>query len=402
MEPLELLLVGCGMMGARHVRGMAELERVAPGSLRLLAVCDMREDLAQKVAAEAEELLGARPGAFTEVEEALAAEQDLQAADVVTDPRSHNALVISLLETGLDVLCEKPLALTVARGRRMVEASRRKGRVLATAENNRRDPMSRLARVCITSGLIGAPDFALQVAVNRGGGIIGTAWRHQLAAGGPLLDVAIHLGYMLEYLVGPIESVSARARIVQRERAGAEFDGTPAKVAVDAEDCFIALLAFESGSQGQWTSHLASSGEGMFKRLILGSEGTLDSPGDRSGRPVQVQRGTETLAGEALLAELPEYHLNEVETRLFGERPASYSFEGPATDRKLIAAEMADFVEAVRSGRPPEVDGMGGLRSVAIIHAILESALADRRVTLDEVLDGDLHAYQDTVEAASR
>ncbi len=136
----------------------------------------------------------------------------------------------------------------------------------------------------------------------------------------------------------------------------------------------------------------------MFKRLILGKEGTLNSPSSRSGKAVEVQRGNETLAGDALLAELPRYHLSEIEGRLFGERPASYSFEGPVTDRKLIAAEMHDFVEAVREGREPEVDGTGGLRAVAIIYAILESALADRRVTLDEVLDGDLHAYQDTVE----
>ena len=140
----------------------------------------------------------------------------------------------------------------------------------------------------------------------------------------------------------------------------------------------------------------------LFKRLILGSEGTLNSPSARSGHAVEVRRGNETLTGAALLAELPDYRLNQVETGLFGERPASYSFESPVTDRKLIAAEMHDFVDAVRSGRPPEVDGVAGLRSVAIIHAMLESALADRRVTLDEVLDGDLHAYQDTVEAASR
>ncbi len=172
MEPLNLLLVGCGMMGARHVRGLGELEEAAPGSVRLLAVCDKREDLAHKVAAEAEQLLGVRPAVFTDIGQTLVAEPDLEAADVVTDPRSHDMLVISLLEAGLDVICEKPLALTVARGRNMVETSRRTGRVLAVAENNRRDPMSRLARACVTGGLIGAPNFALQVAVNRGGGII--------------------------------------------------------------------------------------------------------------------------------------------------------------------------------------------------------------------------------------
>ena len=310
MEPVNLLLVGCGMMGARHVRGLAELERAAPGSVRLLAVCDQRLDAAQQVAVEAEELLGRKPQVFLEVEGALAAEPSLRAADVVTDPRSHDELVVSLLEAGLDVICEKPLALTIARGQRMVAAARRTGRTFATAENNRRDPMNRLARACLAGGLIGAPNFALQVAIYPGDTIMATTWRHRLAMGGLLMDVAIHLGYILESIVGPLESVCAQAQLVQARRAGETFDGKPAEVQVDSPDCFSALLKFAGGAQGHWTTHFGSTGEGLSQRLILGSEGTLLVPDDRTGRPVEVRRGAELLAGEALLAELPDYHLN--------------------------------------------------------------------------------------------
>lgn len=401
MEPLNLLLVGCGGMGARHVRGMAELERAAPGTLRLGAVCDVREESARKVAREAEELLGARPRVFTGVQEALAAARSLEAADVVTDPRSHDALVVSLLEAGLSVLCEKPLALTVQRGRRMVEAAERTGRVLATAENNRRDPMNRLTRACLDAGLIGAPNFALQLQVSPGAGIIATAWRHRRAMGGVLLDVAIHVGYILDYLLGPIETVCARAQLTQALRHGRDVYGNEVQVEVDAEDCFSANLRFAGGTQGHWTSHFGSMGETLFRRLIVGAEGTLDAPADRSGRSPQVRRGGEMLTGEALVAHLPDYHLNEIETRLFGERPACYALAGPVLDRKLQAAQMHDFVHAVRTGRQPEADGVVGLRSIANIYAALESAHCGRTVTLAQVLDGRLHAYQDTVEASA-
>ena len=400
MEPVNLLLIGCGMMGARHVRGLGELERVAPGSTRLAALCDTREEVAQKVAAEAEELLGARPVVFTSVESALTALPDLQAADVVTDPRSHDDLVVGLLEAGLDVICEKPLSVTVARGRRMVQAAQRTGRILATAENNRRDPMNRLARACLDAGLIGAPHFALQTSVNPGGGIVATAWRHRLTMGGVLLDVAIHLAYMLECFMGPIETVYGRAHLAWPERSGKQFDGTEVEVTADAEDTFAAVVQFASGARAQWASCFASAGEGLFKRLILGPEGTMDCPSDRSGRPVTVRRGGEELSGDALLDALPDYALNEVETRLFGERPAQYALEGAVTDRRLLAAQMHDFVEAVRLRRPPEADGAAGLRAVAIIFAILESSLTGRPVTMDEVLDGSLRAYQDRVETA--
>ncbi|NQT88139.1 Gfo/Idh/MocA family oxidoreductase, partial [bacterium] len=266
-------------------------------------------------------------------------------------------------------------------------------------ENNRRSPVNRLARAVLDAGLIGTPNFVLNTLINPANRIIATVWRHRLAQGGVLLDVGIHDGYILEALLGPIKRVTANAQLVQARREGKEFTGKDAAVDVDSEDCFSAVLEFSNGAQGHWTIHFASAGETMFKRLILGSEGTLDLPGDRSGKSLGVRRGSETLADEQLLAALPGYHLNDIETRLFGERPASFDLEGPVTDRKLIAAEVHDFVEAIRQGRAPEADGQRGLRSVALIMAILESAHAGRPVSISEVLDGSLHTYQDTIEA---
>ncbi|MBI2303062.1 MAG: hypothetical protein HYU66_29495, partial [Armatimonadetes bacterium] len=90
----------------------------------------------------------------------------------------------------------------------------------------------------------------------------------------------------------------------------------------------------------------------------------------------------------------------ELEAALFGERAGTYQLDFPVTDRKLIAAEVGDFAAAVRDGRPPEVQGELGLRSVAIIYALLESLHAGRPVSVAEVLSGEVHAYQELVEAA--
>src|SRR5262249_23127229 len=89
MQPLDLILVGCGLMGGRHLRGYGELERARPGSLRLRAVCDLRPEAAERVAAEAEALLGYRPRACGSAAEALDREPGITAADVVTEPRTH-------------------------------------------------------------------------------------------------------------------------------------------------------------------------------------------------------------------------------------------------------------------------------------------------------------------------
>jgi predicted dehydrogenase len=232
-------------------------------------------------------------------------------------------------------------------------------------------------------------------------GVIGTPWRHAWAMGGLAMDVGIHFAYVMESLLGPIETVYGRCRQVLAKRLWGAPGEEPAWADVECPDVFGATLAFESGAQGAWVMHFAGAGEGQWRRTIQGTDGAADGPGDRSGGPVRIVRGTETPSGDALLAALPGYALNEVETRLFGERPVGYSFEGPITDRKLLAAETADFLAAVRGEHPPESPAEVGIRAVAVIHALLESCLTGRPVRVADVLAGEARAAEARIEGAS-
>jgi predicted dehydrogenase len=395
---IDLILVGCGIMGARHLRAYGELERVRPGSLRLRAVCDPRTEAAERVAAEAEGLLGYRPRVCRSAGEALEQEPGILAADVATINRTHPEVVVSLLEAGVHVQVEKPLAVTVAQARKIVDAAGRTGRILAVAENNRRDPMNRLLRHVIRSGAIGSPHLITQLGVSSGQRVIVTPWRHAWSEGGVALDVGIHPAYMLEYLLGPVQTVYARKKKVRETREWAEPGGSPQTVPVESDDLYTALLTFQNGAQGVWLMHFGSAGEHQWQRTVHGEEGMVAGPGDRSGRPVRLERGKETLEGEALVAALPDFHLSDIETRLFGERPAGYQLQGTETDRKLIAAETADFLDAVRDNRPPEVPAEVGLRSVGLIMALLESAHSGSPVEMEAVLSGAVHEFQDFLE----
>lgn len=399
MEPLDIILVGCGMMGARHLRGYGELEKVRPGSLRLVAVCDPRREASEKAADEAERLLGYRPAVYRSAEEALASGTAMGAADVVTDNRSHNAVVIPLLRAGLDVLVEKPLAVTGARGQAMVEAAKRCNRVLAVAENNRRDPMNRLMRDVVQSGFIGKPNFLMQTSITTGRRVLASPWRHALANGGLALDVGIHQAYVLEMLLGPMDTVYAASQQVWSKRLWKRPDDPVEEVPVESDDVFAATLTYESGAQGVWVMHFGSAGLGPWQRIVFGDLGTAEGPPDRSGKSVRVQRGSEVLTGDALVEALPDFHLNEIESRLFGERPGGYAFESAVTDRKLIAAELADFVDALREHREPEVPGELGLRSVAVVYAVLESAACGQPVEVQDVLSGEVGHFQQQVES---
>lgn len=397
MQPAELILVGCGIMGTRHLRGYAELERARPGSLRLRAVCDPRSEAAEALAAEAETLLGYRPLSCRSAAEALEREPGIDAADVVTDNRSHPEVVIPLLEAGLHVQVEKPLAVTIAAGRRMADTAARAGRVLAVAENYRRDPMARLLRHLVAGGAIGTPRFAAHIQIAPGTAVVVSPWRHEWAHGGLALDVGVHYSDMLEYLLGPVVSVFATGSRICENRDWTGADEAARRVAVECDDLYSALLTFESGAQGVWVMHFGSAGERQWQRTIHGDSGMAAGPGDRSGAPVRLQRGAEILEGDALVEAFPEYRLGGVESRLFGERPGTYAMEFPDIDRKLIAIETADFLDAAREGWEPEVTPETGLRAVAVVMALLESAHAGVPVRVEDVLSGRVRAFQDRI-----
>ena len=155
MDRLSTGLVGCGGMGRRHLRAYAALRGVGLDRFEVMAVCDPRRDAAQQAADLAEELLGTRPAIFSDHQD-LVGSGEVAVLDVVTEPSVHHVIVPAALNTGLHVICEKPLGLTVRACRQMVAAAEASGSLLATAENYRRDgptgwrgPYSRL--VCWAS-----------------------------------------------------------------------------------------------------------------------------------------------------------------------------------------------------------------------------------------------------------
>jgi predicted dehydrogenase len=399
VEPIDLMLVGCGLMGGRHLRGYGELERVRPGSLRLRAVCDLRHEAAERVAAEAEALLGYRPTVCARAEEALAREPGIAAADVVTEPRSHPEIVVPLLESGLHVQVEKPLSVSVAAGRRMVEAAGRAGRILSVAENYRRDPMNRLLRHVVRSGAIGEPCFLLDVHVQDGRRVVVSPWRHEWRNGGIVLDMGIHYADMVEYLMGPVTTVSALSRRVRETREWTGPDGSVQVVPVECDDLYTANLTFESGAQGTCVMHFGSAGEGQAQRTVHGTAGSVSGPPDRSGKPVRMQRGGEVLEAQALVEALPGFRLPDTEARLFGERPGFMDLPFAQIDAGLIAVETGDFLDAIRESRPPELDGEGGLRSVALVMALLESSHRGQSVAVADLLAGERITFPHAVES---
>ncbi len=388
-------LFGCGVMGQRHIKGMGKLHAAGLMQFQLAGVCDLLPDSANRAADLAQELLGHHPQVFTTFAEMNAA-IDLGGISVTTMPEAHVDLGIEAIRAGVPVMVEKPIALTTREGRRLVDAARAAGVTLAVAENYRRDPMNRLAKALLDAGAIGAPFLAVQASSGSGENVVITPWRHLKRRCGIVVDMGVHYTDILEYLLGPIESVQGYNAVVDKQRVGNDGKRYPA----DAEDLSAGAARFKSGAIANWLLNMAGRGESHFQRAVYGTGGSMALPGDRNGNPIRLtvrRAGRDVAVSEAeQLALVPDFKLHPTTAALFGgERLSHYNLPFADIDANLLAIEYDDFVDAVIHKRGPEVTGEQGLRSLALVYGFLESERAGCAIRDEDLLSCKVHGYQD-------
>ncbi|MBM3497275.1 MAG: Gfo/Idh/MocA family oxidoreductase [Armatimonadetes bacterium] len=150
MEPLRLGVVGAGVISqVAHLPGA----EIAP-NVTVVALCDSRSDLLAAV--------GERhhiPRRHDAVD-GLLADPEVEAVDLCVPTIAHDALAMRALAAGKHVLCEKPMASTVARGQRMIAAAREADRRLMIGHHKRYDPGCEQAQAALAEGRIGHPRLA--------------------------------------------------------------------------------------------------------------------------------------------------------------------------------------------------------------------------------------------------
>ena len=408
MAKLKMALVGCGGMGTRHLYGLRELVQSPFANVELAALCDIKQENVEMAAVKVEELLGYAPQTFTDLEAMAKAIPDLAMVDVVTDPSVHHTVVCQALDLGLHVLVEKPLAITVKACRLMIEAAERNGRLLSVAENYRRDPSARLVRHLIDKGVIGTPYMGLFHSLSGGNRIFITPWRHLIDKGGPLIDMGVHFTDLIRYQLGDIAEVYGDARLIEPVRVKQQSIGDTYEfyqqrhkamddeVPATAEDTSMAIFKMASGATVSWIVNVGGHGGGGNQQ-ILGAQGCIEGFGSRGSSTRLKVAGREDIEYEQLLAEHADMALEPLAEYFFPQRS---SVGDAAVDWKIIALEQYELAEAILNGRELEVDGEEGLKDVAAVYAICESARAGRTVTMQEVESAAVYAYQAEIDTA--
>jgi predicted dehydrogenase len=158
---------------------------------------------------------------------------------IVTSPTAmHTEHALAALDAGLHVVVDKPIAITSADARRIVERTKTRGKSLSTFQSRRYDAEHQTARELIASGVLG--DLVrLELSFQRDVGALRDNWRDTTATnagGGVTFDLGSHMFDAAQYLLGPAISITGTTRWV---RGG------------DADDDLDALLTHQSGALSQ-------------------------------------------------------------------------------------------------------------------------------------------------------
>lgn len=280
---LNVAMIGYGFMGAAHSQGW----RVAPRFFDLTAFPEMTLVVGRNASAVA--AAGEKWGwAETATDWRTALERDdIDVVDIVTPGDSHAEIAIAALEAGKHVLCEKPLANTVAEGEAMADAAARaarKGVFAMLGHTYRRLPATTFARDLIAAGALGElyqvrasylQDWLTDPQTPL-------AWRLQkhLAGSGALGDIGAHIIDLTQFITGQrIESVSGTIDTIIRQRP---LPGSPPGIIgaelgeVTVDDVALFTGRYESGVLGIFEATRFATGRKNALRVeVSGSKGAL-------------------------------------------------------------------------------------------------------------------------------
>jgi predicted dehydrogenase len=243
--PTRFGLVGAGGIAQAYAQAFQDSD-VAD----LVAVADVRAEAAEAIA----QSLGC--ASYASHLEMVAAE-DLDAVLVCTPPD----IAVELTDLGLNVLCEKPLAIDSESARRMFDAAARNGVKLTMATKFRYADDVIRARSIVTSGILG--DIILFENVFAGRGDMSQRWnsKPEVSGGGVLIDNGTHSVDIMRYFLGPV----AELQVVEGKRV----QNLP------VEDTVRMFVKTECGVMGSIDLSWSMNKEQPYYLSIYGSQGTV-------------------------------------------------------------------------------------------------------------------------------
>jgi len=294
------------------------------------------------------------PRAASSLDELLA-DDEVEGIIVTTPNDTHRDIITRALEAGKAVYTEKPLAQTLEDAVAITQAVKDTGGTFAVGHSARRLAGSRVMKQWIDDGTLGGVSLVeANFSNERGLELTPDTWRWYAdkTPGGPMIQLGVHHADNLQYLLGPVRSVSSHMR----------------KLHTDAEvpDAVMVVLEFESGPLGYLGCGWASPGV----------------------YTINVQGTKQNLRYDLDFTHWDESHeaddYSTLVSQAYGQADRS-PVELPRTD--MFLEQLDEFALAIRGQATVEVGAVDALRALAVVHASLASNERDgQAVLLEEVI----------------
>jgi predicted dehydrogenase len=309
----------------------------------------------------------------------LVARDDIDLVDVVTPGNTHREIVLTALEAGKHVLCEKPLANNLSEAEEMLIAARNAGTVNMVCFNYRRAPAVQLAKKLVEEGRLGQirhwratylQDFIMDPSFPL-------IWRLQkeVSGSGALGDIGAHIIDLAHFIVGPISEVTGMTETFVEERpleeagpgGGLSASGGTRMGEVTVDDAAAFLARFENDAIGTF-------------------EATRFAAGRRNRNSFEVNGSKGSVAFDL-------ERMNELEVFLTGDEPDVQGFrtvnvtepDHPYTGAwwppgHILGYEhtfihtIKDLMDGIKVGKSPAPTFEDGYRCQAVLDAVERSA----------------------------
>jgi UDP-N-acetyl-2-amino-2-deoxyglucuronate dehydrogenase len=339
-RPVRFALVGCGRIAANHMESIRQHDARA----EIVAVVDT--DPAKLAAAVAR--TGAR--GYPSLQ-AMLDEETPDCVAITTPSGLHSQQVIEVARAGIDVMTEKPMATRWQDGLAMVRACDEAGVRLFVVKQNRRNRTLQLLKQAMVEGRFGRVyNVAVNVFWTRPQAYYDSAaWRGTWEFdGGAFMNQASHYIDLLDWIVGPVESVMA-------------YTGTLARN-IEVEDTGVAALKWRNGAMGTVNVTMLTYPKNLEGSItILGEKGSVRS----GGVAVNEIQHWQFDAPHAMDAELESASYQTTSVYGFGH-PLYYD----------------NVIRTLRGEAVPETDGREGLKSLELLIAMYLSSRDGKRINL--------------------
>jgi len=336
-ETIGFAILGAGMVADYHRQAIEANEELGA---RLVAVGHYNRSKFDAIRA--------RFGVPCVSQEDLLADPAVQVVCICTPSGQHFDQAMAAARAGKHVLVEKPMALSLADADAMIQACDEAGVKLGVVLQRRAGPLFERVQRAISAGDLGELTLGLvTIPYHRPQAYFDQAdWRGTWAldGGGVLMNQGIHLVDLLVWYMGDPVEVRAQAATLHRD--------------IEVEDTLAAALRFGNGALATITATTTADPGFPHRIEIYGTKGGIQIEGEA-----------------ALRWELADPAGAAVEPPELGTAASA----GAGGDPRGIAATghiaiVRDFIEALRDGRAPHIDGREGRRSLAAVLAVYQAA----------------------------